>query len=73
MTLYFHNANNERVLLGEYNRKGVFEAIQKFLDDHLFKSYYTRVWRKDDEVWLDVGSWSEFFVVVDKDREWDKE
>lgn len=73
MTLYFLRSNNERVLLGEYDRQGVFEAIHKFLDEHNFTSYYTRVWREGDDVWLDVGSHTEFFVVADKDREWDKE
>ena len=31
---------------------------------HLFKSYYTRVWRQEDGRWrIDVGSHTEFFIT----------
>lgn len=30
----------------------------------LFKSYYTRIWRQEDERWrIDVGSHTEFFIT----------
>lgn len=71
MTLYFQSSNGKRRKLGEYtNKEDILKAINKFLDDHSFKSYYTRIWREEDEVWIDVGSWSEFFIVKDEDREW---
>lgn len=69
MILYFKSSNGKRRELGEYsNRVDVFDAINKFLDDHNFKSYYTRIWRQEDEVWFDVGSYTEFFVLIDKEN-----
>lgn len=71
MTLYFQYSNGNRRELAEYtNKENIFKAINNFLDKHNYKSYYTRVWREEDEVWIDVGSWSEFFVVKDEDGEW---
>lgn len=71
MTLYFQSSNGNRCELGEYTtKKYIFKAINNFLDQHNYKSYYTRIWREGDEVWIDVGSWSEFFVVTDEDGEW---
>jgi hypothetical protein len=35
----------------------------KFLDDHNYKSYYTRMWKDEQgNTWYDVGSHTEFFV-----------
>ena len=35
----------------------------KFLDDHNYKSYYTRMWNDEHgNTWYDVGSYTEFFV-----------
>lgn len=44
-------------------REEVNKAIQKFLKDHNFTSYYWRVARNDLCTWIDVGSWSEFFYI----------
>ena len=30
-----------------------------------FKSYYQRFWEQDGEMWIDFGSWSEFYIVVE--------
>ena len=41
--------------------------IHKFCNDRNFKIYYTRSWRDDDGLKVyDVGSWSEFFYLDDK-------
>lgn len=65
---YFKRSNGERILLAEnVNQKAAFAAMSKFLDDHNYKSYYTRTWEKDNELWMDVGSWSEFFVLAYKE------
>lgn len=69
MTLYFRSSKNERRFLCDCNnRQDVFDAMNKFMDDHNFKSYYTRIWRHDDEVWFDVGSHTEYFVLIDKEN-----
>lgn len=65
---YFQRSNGERILLAEnVDRSGAFAAMSKFLSDHNYKSYYTRTWEKGNELWMDVGSWSEFFVLVYKE------
>lgn len=43
----------------------VSQKIQKFLEEHNYKSYYTRSWEENGEMWFDVGSWSEFFIWQD--------
>ena len=65
MNLYFRDSHgNKRLLASNINNKeGVWEYIQAFLDEHNFKSYYTRVWYKDGYTWYDVGSHTEFFFV----------
>ena len=46
------------------------KIINKFLDDHNFKSYYTRGWMENERMCLDVGSWTEFFYIEEiKDEE----
>lgn len=65
---YFKRSNGERVLLAENVDLKVANVVMKqFLDDHNFKSYYTRVWERENELWMDCGSWSEFFILVYKD------
>lgn len=65
---YFVRSNGERVLLAQnVSQKEAHVVMNKFLDNHNFKSYYTRMWEKDNELWMDVGSWSEFFVLVRKE------
>lgn len=65
MNLYFRDSHgNKRLLASNINNKeGVFEYIQTFLDEHNFKSYYTRMWYADDYTWYDVGSHTEYFMV----------
>jgi hypothetical protein len=46
----------------------VHKEINKFLDKHNFKSYYTRVMPDGDDpnrIILDVGSHTEFFKIED--------
>ncbi len=64
MKLYFQNSRGEeRVIAEPINREEVTKEINKFLADHNFKSYYTRVWEENGRLKLDVGSWSEFFFL----------
>ena len=72
MKLFFQNSRCEKRVIAEpSNREEVNKEINKFLDDHNFKSYYTRVWQKDDTVWYDVGSHSEFFCLKLKGEDGD--
>ena len=65
---YFERSNGERVLLAEgVDLNGASKVLKKFLDDHNYKSYYTRMWRHDNELWMDVGSHSEFLILVYKE------
>lgn len=60
--LYFKSSYGEYRLLTKCVYEECHIYIKEFLDDHNFKSYYTRIWIKDDWVWFDVGSHSEFFI-----------
>ena len=65
MNLYFRDSYGKKRLMASdlQSKEGVWEHIQKFLDDHNFKSYYTRTWYADGHTWYDVGSHTEFFCV----------
>ena len=66
--LYFQRSNGEhRLLTTDVTENEAFEEMQKFMDEHNFKSYYTRSWEEDGVKWYDVGSWSEFFKWTNKD------
>ena len=66
MRLYFKNSEGKVRLIAECETvKDVGREIQKFLDDHNYKSYYCRSWGDDKKVVIDVGSHSEFFVLRD--------
>lgn len=64
MKLFFQNRyGKERLIAEPSNREEVNREINKFLDDHNFKSYYTRVWEENGKLIFDVGSWSEVFIL----------
>ena len=64
MKLYFKNSQDKERLITECETtKDVSREIHKFLDDHNYKSYYSRSWGDEEKVMIDVGSYSEFFVV----------
>lgn len=72
MRLYFVRANGERKHLSQvFDNRETNLIIKNFLDEHNFKSYYTRIWyeEKEHELWFDVGSHTEFFVVTQVDAE----
>lgn len=65
MKVYFENSNGERRPISDEitSRAEAFDAINKFLDDHNYTSYYMRMWCDDEGwTWFDVGSYTEFFV-----------
>lgn len=65
MKLYFENSYGiERVIAEVANEEEAYKEIKKFLDDHNYKSYYTRSWmRNNNEKIYDVGSHTEFFIL----------
>ena len=65
MKLYFENSQGKERLIAEVaNEKEAFKEIHKFLDDHNYKSYYTRYWNSGEITIFDVGSWSECFKLA---------
>ena len=65
--LYFKRSTGGYLLI----KKNVLEAnaleeISAFLQRHNYKSYYTRYWKDGNSIIYDVGSWSEFFELTDK-------
>lgn len=65
MNLYFRDNNGDKRLIASNLQleKEIWGHIQKFLDDHNYKSYYTRMWYGDGYTWYDVGSHTEYFCV----------
>lgn len=64
MNLYFQNSHGQERLIAQHvNVKECYREINKFLDDHSFKSYYTRMFEEDGRIIFDVGSHTEFFIV----------
>lgn len=64
MNVYFRDSFGRKRLLERVDTKEqVWGVIKKFLDDHYFTSYYTRMWFNDGYTWYDVGSHTEFFLV----------
>lgn len=65
MNLYFRDSHGSKRLVASNLQleREIMKHIQKFLDDHNFKSYYARMWYNDGYTWYDVGSHTEFFLV----------
>lgn len=69
MKVLFENSRGEyREIANVQTKKEVNQSIFQFLQEHNFKSYYTRNWVHEtkDGVWhvmYDVGSHTEFFCV----------
>ena len=62
MKVYFENTYGDWRLIGECKEeKEVMTIIKKFLQNHHFKSHYTRYWDSDGWRHYDVGSHTEFF------------
>lgn len=74
MNLYFQNSQRKLRLIAEpTSDKEVYAVIKQFLDEHNYKSYYTRTWiDKRNIKWFDVGSYSEFFLCSEKELDEDE-
>ena len=67
MKLYFRNCYGTERLIAECQTvQEVHKEIEKFLDEHNYKSYYSRSWKEDNgDIIVDVGSYTEFFIIKD--------
>ena len=64
MKLFFQNSQGKERLIAEpSNREEVVKEINKFLDEHNYKSYYMRVWDENNRLIFDVGSHTEGFAL----------
>lgn len=61
--IFQNSRKQEREIGTAADMNGAYDVIDKFLDEHNFKSYYKRVWEENGRIKVDVGSWSEFFYV----------
>ena len=60
----FENSRKEEREIGtSADMNGAYKIIDKFLEEHNFKSYYKRVWEENGRTKVDVGSWSEFMYI----------
>ena len=67
MKVLFENSYGEkREIANVSSIEDCWKAINKFLEKHNYKSYYSRSWKTNDgRTKIDVGSWSEFFYIED--------
>ncbi len=66
--LYFQRSNGEhRLLATDVTEDEAYKEMQKFMDEHNFKSYYTRSWEVNGIKLYDVGSWTEYFKWTNKE------
>ena len=66
--VYFQRSNGEFVLLEvSVDEHDANLVMKHFMDEHNYKSYYTRSWEKNGIKWYDVGSWTEFFVWANQE------
>ena len=50
LNVMFENSNGQLRIIGTVeNEESAFKVINDFLDDHNYKSYYQRTWKKDDK------------------------
>ena len=65
LNVLFENSKGHSRIIGTVeNEESAFKVINDFLDDHNYKSYYQRTWKKDDKTTVvDVGSHTELFYI----------
>lgn len=66
--IIFENSRHEEREIGtSVDMECAYKIIDKFLNEYNFKSYYKRVWEESGRTKVDVGSWSEFFYIVENE------
>lgn len=72
MNLWFvssANSKSTRIIAKVKTEQEAFVEIHKFLEEHNYISYYTRIWFQDNVKIYDVGSYTEFFHLELEDGE----
>ena len=50
MRLYFENSQGKRRYISQvYHMQEIFAIIADVLEEHNYKSYYTRIWYEEDK------------------------
>lgn len=66
MKLYFENSRERRLIGEPKTDKECWSIINDFCAERNYQIPYVRSWKTEDgEMWYDLGSWNEFFVVID--------
>lgn len=68
----FQNSREEREIGIADTEREAFKIVHMFLQEHNYKSYYTRCWideNNSNRTIVDVGSWSEFFILDNDNKE----
>lgn len=69
MLLLFENMfGDKREIARPKTIEDAKEEIRNFLDQHHFTSYYWRTHESNGDLWIDVGSHSEFLWIHDDTR-----
>lgn len=64
MKVYFKNSKGKEILIGEAdNDKQAYKKIRDFCTERGFNIPYMRQWTQDNRTFVDVSSWSEFFII----------
>ena len=67
---YFQASNKELRPLAQCDSlSDCICVMQQFMDNHNYKSYYTRTRINKGEMIFDVGSWTEFFIWTEPIKE----
>lgn len=62
---FINSYNQEREIGTATIQAEAYKIIDKFLEEHNYKSYYTRINMHQNYLFIDVGSHTEFFKIYD--------
>lgn len=63
--LYFVNSRNiYRKIDENVTEEKAWALIQDFCDSYNYKIFYAKSWQEGNKIWYDVGSHTEFFVLI---------
>lgn len=64
MYLIFQNSSKEERIIAEVETvTKAFEEINKFCEKRNYEIPYSRGWENKGRMFIDVGSWTEFFIL----------
>lgn len=64
MKVYFQNSSGKEIQIGEAdNDKQAMKIIKNFCAERGFSIPYSRMWIDGNRTYVDVGSWSERFII----------